>query len=459
MGNVVFGCQDPNRPGFLYWCNAGNPDAWSSLNNVEVTQPSDPLQNGFWWGGLCWVFSKENLFPVYPAQLGIPNQYQPIPSSCGRGLAYSDLCFAAGPDTPAIWGLGKDCIFETSGGPSESITDDDLWPIFHGLAVGPYMPIDFTETNYLRMAYRDNELYFQYMDTQGSIQVLVWYRPKRRWRQATYFFGPLCLFVQPEGIPNPVPGNESSKIGNILLFGGENGYAYQEDPTASGDDGQAIACQVRSGSYDLGLALRAKEFVHFIADADPKGAAIAVSLLYNDEEIVTGPQCGPFALSGVGRQPFPFGLNGGAGNPEWYALNVMVDVSFTTVAAPVLYGFEIDYRIDKLSMVHTELPEDSLGIDGFKHVYDGYITVRSNGDVTIILLADGVQVGPTITVPSTAGLKSKILLQFPANKFKLLRRIVNGEVPFQLYAEDSVLHVGGWADGQYRSVRLVENLE
>ena len=551
LGTVMFGCKDPNRPGYLYWCNAGNPDGWSSINNVEVTQPSDPLQNGFYWGGLCWVFSKENLFPIYPAQLGIPNQYQAVPSPCGRGLAYSDLAFAAGPDTPAIWGLGKDCIFETSGGPSVSITDDDLWPIFHGLAVGPYMPIDFTQTNMLRMAYRDQELFFMYKDTAGAIQILAWHHTRRRWRQAFYAFAPQSLYAQPEGLPFPsgivsgfvlsdnpsgttpgltsgvlyangvryapsgapspgaapssfygyaksylfynattgfyywissVPKNsgdcfmgyvqcsrhgasvavlsqgnplsgEAVGIGNIFLLGGSDGYVYQENPAANGDAGVAIVCQVRSGSYDQGLALRAKEYVHFILDADPNAAAITVNLLYDDEAISSGPQCGPFAASGSGRQPFPFSLT------DYYALNFMVDIQVTTVAAPVIYGFEVDYRVDRLAMVHTEVPEDSLGIDGYKHVYDGYITVRSNGVVNVILLADGVQIGPGIAVPSTLGQKVKTLLQFPSNKFKLLRRILSGTTPFQVYAEDCVLHVGGWNDGQYRNVKLIENVE
>ena len=457
LGSVIFGCGDPNRPGYLYWDNAGNPDAWSSINNVEVTQPSDPLQNGLWWGGLCYVFSKENLFAIYPAQLGIPNQYQPVPTACGRGLTYSDQCFAGGPDTPAIWGLGKDCIFETTGGISESITDDDLWPIFHQLAVGPYMPIDFTVPNLLRMAWFDGELYFSYQDTAGQIQVLAWTRNKRRWRQATYFYGPYCLFTQPEGIPSPAPGNESTKTGSILLFGGGNGFCYQVDPTIGGDDGRAIACQARTGAYDQGLALRPKEYVHFILDADPASAAITVSLLYNDESITTSPSCGPFTAAGTGRQPFPFPL--GSQSNDFYALNAMIDIQVTTVALPILYGFEFDYRLDRLPMVYTEVPEDSLGIDGYKHVYDGYITVRSNGDVVVVLVADGVQVQPAITIPSTAGAKQKVLLQFQRNKFKLLRRLISGTLPFQFYAEDSVLRVGGWQDGSYRDVPIVENVE
>jgi hypothetical protein len=440
LGSVIFGCGDPNRPGYLYWLNAGNPDGASSINNVETTQPSDPLQNGFFWGGFTWVFSKENLFTIYPAQLGIPNQYQPLPSACARGLSWSDLCFAAGPDTPAIWFLSKDGIYETMGGPAVPITEDDLWPIFHGLASGPYVPIDFTQTEMLRMAYRDNELFFQYQDINQGIQVLVWNRLKRRWRHATYPWGPLCLYAQPE-------------VGNILLLGGNNGLCYQEDPSVGGDDSQPIACQVRSGSYDQGLALRAKEYVHFILDADPQGASISASLLYNDQTVSAGLQCGPFVSSGSGRQPLPFGLN------DYYALNAMVDVSFTTVAVPVLYGFELDYRIDRLAMVHIETPEDSLGIDGWKHVYDGYITVRSNADVSLILMGDGTAIGATTVIPSTAGQKKKTLLQFGTNKFKLLRRRLDSTQPFQVYAEDSVLHVGGWADGQYRNVPLVENVE
>jgi hypothetical protein len=430
QGNVIFGVGNKYQPGFMFWSNPGNPDGWSSINNVEVTQPSDPLQNGLMYGTTPYVFSRKTLQQVFPSLSGVSNSFQAIPTACLKGLAWSPYAFCVGP---MIWFLAEDAIYETAGGPETPITEDDLWPIFHGLAVETYQPIDFTQKNYLRMAYHDNEVFFMYKDTAGNIQLLAWNRLKRRWRHANYWFGPDCIYADAE-------------LGNFLLFGGNDGFTRIENPSATGDDGKAIACRVRDGAYDQGVALRAKEYGHMVVDADPQGAALSATVLFNDE----AASIGPYNFSGSGRQSFPQGLG------DYYALNCMLDVQVTTTATPILYGFEVDYRLDRLAMVHTEVPEDSLGVEGWKHVYDGYIVIRSTQPVTLTFIMDGVT--STYTIPATGGAKQRLYLQFGINKFKVIRRMLDCAAPFQVYAEDSYMTCGGWNDGQYRKVPIVANV-
>src|SRR5439155_25408918 len=123
FNGTIFGCGDPNRPGYLYWANSNQPDAWSPINNIETTAASDPLQNGFMYGGQSYVFSKENLFTIFPSQIGLSNQYQPVPSACSRGL-FAPWALAAGQNVPGIFFLAKDGIYVTSGGPETSLSED-----------------------------------------------------------------------------------------------------------------------------------------------------------------------------------------------------------------------------------------------------------------------------------------------------------------------------------------------
>lgn len=54
--NFVFACGDPLRSGTLYWCSGSNLDSAPDTNQMDVTDPGEPLVNGAMSGGRGVLF-------------------------------------------------------------------------------------------------------------------------------------------------------------------------------------------------------------------------------------------------------------------------------------------------------------------------------------------------------------------------------------------------------------------
>jgi hypothetical protein len=162
---LYFGVGDPNNPGALYWTNANDPDTASDANFLQVTASDTPLQHGFIWDAMAFVWSTEDLYRIMPTGNGeVP--FFAEKTSCGRGL-WSRWTWAMTPKGPAF--LAKDGIYLTAGGTvAESLTGADLSPLFPHDAV-PGVPViqdvqapDLTQPTQLRLCYIDDYLYFDY---------------------------------------------------------------------------------------------------------------------------------------------------------------------------------------------------------------------------------------------------------------------------------------------------------
>ncbi len=419
-GSFIFGCGDPNRPGYLYWCNAASPDAWASTNNVEVSQSSDPLQNGCIWNGQPWVFSKEAFYPIFPSPIG-SGQFVPLPGLAGHGLeARWGLC--GNKSTPAIWFVGKDAVYETQGGPALNITDEDLWPLFHGTTVEGNAPIDWTQEDRIRLAFFDQELWFTFQDTNGKIQNWICEIAKaHRWRQATYPSGPYVVYAQPETT-------------NVLLFGTADGNCLIQSDTAITDNTVGIAFQGRTGFYDDPDPQSLKEYGSIVLDVNAKLDIITPTAYFNDGTVLSVVGAN---LSGNGRAQTSVPLS------DTYARSFAIDLSGTAkLSSPVLYGFEFFYRLDVVPLTHIETPASSYGLPGYTHWFQGYITLRSKTTVTLTVTSEiGTQ---TITIPSTGGAKVKNLVQPILNKSKLYSFALDSSSPFRVYSEDSFFQLMPW---------------
>jgi hypothetical protein len=444
-GNTIFGI-DHLRPGFVVWCNPGNPDGWSSLNNVEVTQPSDPLQNGFYWGGQPWVFSQRKLYQLTPAQVGA-NQYIPSETPCDHGLA-ARWGLAGGPSTPAVWFVAKDGVWEIEPGSAPTnITDDDLYPLFHGNTVEGNAPIDFTQEAKIRLAYFSQEVWFTFQDTLRAQQVWIYERaqswvydrPKRRWRQASYPWGPLCIYPMPlefqQGQLN-VAGSS-----NILLFGGNDGNVYKQDPNDATftDNGTAISCLMRTGAFDFEDPQQWKEFVSVVLDYIGNGASITPTALYNDEATSVAL---PAVTGGANRAQQDMTLS------DTYARSFSFQLAWAASVAVTIEGFEIAWRPDEMPVTHTEVPANAFDMPGYGHLYDGYITLRSNDVVNVnFYTEDPNGYAPAqIQVASTGGQRQRIYLQCGPNKSRNFRVSLDSAstTPFRVYAEDSYINIMPW---------------
>src|SRR5205823_1347562 len=122
-----------------------------------------------------------------------------------------------------FWG-DRDGIYRSQGGEAESLTDQDLYLLFpHSGVAGTavdlgsvvFTPPDFSQTSALRLSYADQHLFFDYIDTNGAKQTLVYSLVSGFWSLDSY--------VVPARIHY---GEEGPSVHSILL-GGDDGNIWQ----------------------------------------------------------------------------------------------------------------------------------------------------------------------------------------------------------------------------------------
>lgn len=416
----VLGCGDPNRPESVYFSKRGNADAWPPQNHVEVSTPGDPMQNGVVYNNRTFAFSHERMFELVPnIQAGVT--FTPFPTPCGRGLiAPFGLAVSR-----AIYFVAKDGVFMTTGGPEQSLVDNDIQPLFPtqsgpGRDVGGYEAIDFTELDSITLEWHNDELYFTYKGvTSGDRQTLIYDLIRRRWRAATW--SPEIVTVYSEG------ATVSS-----LLAGGATGLYYNAN--GNDDQGTAITASLRTGSHDQGQPLNTKQYGVLLVDCDPGDATIIVTPFINGED----SSLAPTNLTGSGRQTFTVDLL------ETEARNISFDFSWvkTSAQTPILFQYEILYFMLPVATKHWASDETSFGLQGWLHLRDLYVTIRSTADVTLTLDFDGTT--QTYTIASTAGVRKKVYVQLAPNKGKLYKFEFNSSADFNLFEAASEVRVKQW---------------
>jgi hypothetical protein len=205
--SFLFACGDLKQPGVLFLTKGNNPDAGPDTLQIEVTSPSEPLMNGCMYDGTSFVWSSDRLFRLYPlfgstiivnngtvSPAEGTNLFTPIEVPNGKGLwARWGLCVG-----PKIWFIGRDGIYETTGGEPKLITLGDWSKLFPheghpGVPIaiplgfgGPLLPPDTTKPNQWRLAYADGYLYFDYPDANGIPNTLVYDTETETWGVDAY---------------------------------------------------------------------------------------------------------------------------------------------------------------------------------------------------------------------------------------------------------------------------------
>lgn len=186
-GLFVFGVGDPRSPGSLYWMNGNDPDTTSLANRLEITGPSEPLQNGCIWNSRAFVWSTDRMWEIKP-DLITPGQFVAEVVPGGKGLfAPWGLCVG---DVPYF--ISKDGIYKYTGGTCETITDDQLGQFFgHDGQPGEsvYLPnpadnfateivigaANPNEVQTWRLCWADGMIYFDYIEfSSGDSATLVY---------------------------------------------------------------------------------------------------------------------------------------------------------------------------------------------------------------------------------------------------------------------------------------------
>jgi hypothetical protein len=243
--NTMFAVGDSVQAGTLFWTNPNNPDCASDKNYVEVTPPSEPLQNGTMFDGRAMVGSTERWFAVIPKSDSTGFYAQELP--VGHGL-FATWGLAKDPNIDLVYFIAKDGIYVTNGGDGVCITDkiSVLFPHDgqNGATTNGIIPPDFNVPERLRLSLCQGRLYFDYQDINGNQGCLVYNIAMKGWESLDLYGAPVYVHYTDEGKTQKtlVMGGNSGRIhllNGTTDFGGAGIPLWVIGPQAEGDDARA----------------------------------------------------------------------------------------------------------------------------------------------------------------------------------------------------------------------------
>lgn len=403
LEDFLFGCGDPYRPGHIYFCKAGEPDSWPSDNITEVCSPSEELQMGCLFGGQSFVFSKERLFVLYPNLTGDPTAptVTSTVTQCKKGMV-NRWGIAVG--ISGIYFIAKDGIYRTAGGPEEWLSRK-IDPLFRGQTKNGMLPIDFSALTKLRLEIHENELYFQYQDTNGVVRCLVYSLIYQFWRPYQFGQETACFY-----------SDEGNAVSTLLMGGNSTGKSYSF--SGFSDDGSAISCQARTGALTFGRPREEKRLGDQLLDMDTQGVVLTIQNLLNYETAANAAQ----TLTNVaGRDRAIFD---GFGTTPQRAETLSTDISWSSAsAAPVIYWLGSSIIIEPDVTVNRVTQWDDLGHPDESYVMGITFDCDTGGvDRTIIIERDFAGTISTIsTLTVNADGRHKLKFSWPAQQAHKVR--------------------------------------
>ena len=405
-----FAVGDPNDPGNLHWTNANDPDSSSDANIIACTPAAEPLMNGYLNNGRGFVFSTERLLAISPTPGDVSN-FRVTETNCTRGL-WSRWAFALDPDGGCYF-LTKDGWYRTEdGSDAVPVSAPDLRPLFPhdgspGESIRNLAPIDFSQPNRLRAAFVGWTLYFDYVDTAGQAQTLL-YEPKLdRWSFDVYNEDST---VSPPTSPTPNAGatvryaEPGQQVLDHLIATEDaqlNNYAI--DKITDGDLGIQWAIWTPWAHGDDPRAY--KQWGDAILDFNPGGtvAGIQVTPVVDNGNVALAPQ-----LLGMGvavRDTFLVevgatdDLRGTGPLSRNFGLWIQGCCELCDVQRPIFYLWEPSFLWKGVSVAYRATDWEDLGYKGTKFVQGILIRANTfNQQKSVEVQFDGPNTGPQVAM-------------------------------------------------------------
>ncbi len=217
---VLFACGSLLQPNRVFWTRPGNPDSNHQFGSLALSDPSEPLINGVVFRSQAYVFSSEALYLLQPTVERGELRFSGAQVAGNRGL-FSRYAMCVGDE--GIFYLSRDGIYLTTGGQSQSITDEKLYPLFVHEGAPPttvngIIPPDFCALGDLRLFYGESVVYFDFLDVEGNYATLLFDIRLKGWFY--YRYGPgvtVHYFEEGQNLNTLVMG---SAIGKLYLSSG-----------------------------------------------------------------------------------------------------------------------------------------------------------------------------------------------------------------------------------------------
>ncbi len=260
--NYTFGVGDTLRPGTLYWCSGSNLDSAPDTNQMDVTDPSEPLVNGAMSGGRGVLFSIKRAWVIMP---NFFNSLATVTGTTGstwtlqatsinRGL-FMPRCLAIEGGGLIFFRVDDGIHISSGGGGSKSITDDSLYPIFphenkdSGTSVPQPVtrggitvyPPDDTQPQLQKFSIVNGYLYYDYVDTTNVPRTLVFDIQAMGWVWDVYKW-PATIHATNEGLSQQgvLVGCSDGSIRQMASGGTETGTAAIQSPAIGGKGWQTL---------------------------------------------------------------------------------------------------------------------------------------------------------------------------------------------------------------------------
>lgn len=272
IDGTLLGGGDRYRPGDLYWSKRGQPDHWPAFNHQQVCPPSETLMNGGMYGGQGFVFSRERLYAVQVYN----EQVSTAPTDCAQGLV-GRWAMAIGPG--GIYFVSRDAVRVTTGGLSQPISDA-IRPLFNpDVNPGPtngYYPINFNQPDAIRLQVYGDDVWFTYLDTQGSRIWWVFSLLIKTWRAVIFSQGVGFVYAD-----QPIAGTR-----RLLCGATTAGRAWEH--TGSDDAGLEFNVSMKTG-YLLAASREEKLFGDIVLYGDLQGEDFTTWTRINGDQVVNIP--------------------------------------------------------------------------------------------------------------------------------------------------------------------------
>jgi hypothetical protein len=447
VDETLFACGDLYNPQRLYF-TIPNTESSVQTNYIDITSPSEPLQNGVVHNGRCYVWSTERMFQIVPSNNENIWTYAEIPSSVGlfHRWAISGL---QGQTGPVIVYEGRNGIFGTDGATPTSMTADTLSPLFPhdgqpGFDVNTIPAPDYTKPSTdFRISYYDDCYYYDYRSASSFgtlIYVTNLMEGRGGWFFDTYWYSPSVHY-----------GIEGSGAHGILMLA--DNRIYQLTGYCDGSSTNNISGYIRTGARNQGDSRLLKLYGDIAVDCLTNGVSVTATP-YFDNFTVTGT---PTTLNTSTRDIVPLNV---ASAWESYS-NIGLDLTWSSATArPYFYLWEPRWHEEgaPIEALSWENCETAFEGEGFMYTGDMYLTYISTSTISLTFTIDNTAY-PAIVFPSTNGLVSKTYTRLPVMKGKMWTLRFSSPTRFRVHGGDCELRVKQWGgDGPWKSVRLFQEI-
>ncbi len=326
FGDCLLVAGDRNNPHLLYRGKSGSPqafpvgeDAAGGITSMGVGTPSNGIVNMCEFRGQVCCMNVSSLFEV-AVSLWISGYAAQASEVAKKGLVgQSAWCKTSEPE---LWFLSTDGVYSWDGGSLRKRTEQ-IDPIFHGQEYNGMAPLDYSLSSRLaaaRMEYRRGVVRLVYYDVNGNVATLAceprygdrWYPLNENQPAGGGSVHPIQTIYREPDTESLIVSVQNSTLGAtfgiadaVFLSSGVN---YTSDWwSTNGEDGTAIAWDVRLPWFDMGTPAMAKLFEEVWIDLDPQlytgQSSITVELLlnYSDTAVDTFNIAIPSGSSYAGR--------------------------------------------------------------------------------------------------------------------------------------------------------------